>query len=124
MYLRISSSKKRDDKVTFQVKSVSDNKEHLLVYLFTVLVPLYQAGFDSNREIGLIIAVFCFVVFLFLHLNLHYMNFIFALFGYKIYTLEVGNHSRKIALLSKKDFIESNSTQHFLRISNTVYFDK
>ncbi|HDX8345060.1 TPA: hypothetical protein RQM99_001450 [Aeromonas dhakensis] len=123
LYIRISCAVKNNDKRSFVVKSVSDNREHLLVYLFAVLVPLYQANLDSLREISMLLVVLLFVVFLFLHLNLHYMNFVFALFGYKIYSVEVGEDLKKIAILSKRDQINRNQVQHFLRISNTVYID-
>ncbi|MDC0610223.1 hypothetical protein OAP63_05775 [Vibrio sp.] len=123
LYLRIKRAKKRQDKKSFMVRTVSDNREHLLIYLFAVLVPLYQASFDSWRDITMILVVLMFVLFLFLHLNLHYMNFVFAIFGYKIYSIEVGDDLKRIAVLSKKDYLAKDCTQHFLRISNTVYFD-
>lgn len=124
LYLRITSARKANDIRTFTVKKLSDNREHLLVYLFAVLVPLYQASLDTWRDIGLIIVVLGFVVFLFMHLNLHYMNFVFALKGYKIYTLETEEAPWCIALLSTKDSIEIDTKQHLLRLSNTVYIEK
>ncbi|EGQ9180260.1 hypothetical protein NI392_16085 [Vibrio alginolyticus] len=124
LYLRITSARKANDIRTFTVKKLSDNREHLLVYLFAVLVPLYQASLDTWRDIGLIIVVLGFVVFLFMHLNLHYMNFVFALKGYKIYTLETEEAPWRIALLSTKDSIEIDTKQHLLRLSNTVYIEK
>nr|AKN40977.1 hypothetical protein [Enterovibrio norvegicus] len=66
LLLRIYSSKKHKDKKAFKVVSVSDNREHLLVYLFFVLVPLFQANMNVERELIMIIFVSFFVVFLFL----------------------------------------------------------
>lgn len=123
LYLRIRSARKALDKKSFTVTKFSDNREHLLVYLFAVLVPLYQANLDTWREIGLILVVLSFVVFLFMHLNLHYMNFVFALWKYKIYTVETAEVPKRIALLSKRDSVDLNNKQHFLRLSNTVYLD-
>lgn len=124
LYLRIVRARKADDTRTFTVKNSSDNREHLLVYLFAVLVPLYQASLDTWRDVGLILVVLSFVVFLFMHLNLHYMNFVFALKGYKIYTLETEEAPWRIALLTTKDSVETNSKKHLLRLSNTVYIEK
>ena len=85
IWARIRIAKRRIDKVNATVISYSDNREHLLVYLFTVLVPLYQSDYGTYRELASVGLVFLFVVFLFVHLNLHYMNFLFAIFGYRIF---------------------------------------
>lgn len=124
LYIRIYFAKQDDDVKTFTVESVSDNTEHLLVYLFAVMIPLFQADLDKTSEVAMISVVFIFIVFLFMHLNLHYMNFIFAIFKYRIFTLSISEQPKKIAVLTKNNYIETGDRKSFIRISNTVYMER
>ena len=69
------------------IGDAEDHRDHLLVYLFTMLLPLYSASISTWREFGAALAAVAFVVFLFWHLNLHYVNLLFAFKGYHVFTL-------------------------------------
>ncbi|WP_294308207.1 hypothetical protein [uncultured Sphingomonas sp.] len=65
-----------------------DPKDHILTYLFAMLIPLFQSNVDDKRQLSVAIVAFIMVMFLFWHMRLHYMNFVFALFGYSIFTVK------------------------------------
>ncbi|MCK5245144.1 MAG: hypothetical protein KAJ90_07730, partial [Desulfobacterales bacterium] len=63
------------------------HRNHLLVYLFAILLPFYTADLGTYRDLAAALAAVGFIVFLFWHLNLHYMNLLFAVFGYRVFTV-------------------------------------
>ena len=52
------------------------------LYLFAMLLPFYSQDLGSWRYLGASFAALAFIVFLFWHLNLHYMNLLFAALGF------------------------------------------
>jgi hypothetical protein len=74
-------ARRRNDCRTIVVAGARDQSEHLLVYLFAMLLPLYTANLTNERELLSVAAAFVFIVFLFWHMNLHYMNLVFAMLG-------------------------------------------
>lgn len=117
--LRFYISTKNEDRAVLDVKLVENSRDHLLIYLFAVLVPLFQAELDSVRSVFLLISVFSLVLFLFVHLRLYYANVFFAALGYKVYTLTLNDGSR-VALLSKKEKIDASKITTY-RITNFLY---
>ena len=75
---RLSVAVKRGDVRTLDIESADDHRDHLLVYLFAVLMPLFDANIGHQRDSAATIIALFFVVFLFWHLNLHYMNLLFG----------------------------------------------
>ncbi len=73
---------------TLRVVKAEDPKDHILTYLFAMLIPLFQSNVDDKRQLSVAIVAFIMVMFLFWHMRLHYMNFVFALFGYSIFTVK------------------------------------
>ncbi|TMU20391.1 hypothetical protein E0L35_16340 [Halomonas sp. ATBC28] len=119
LVLRFYISSKNEDRVVLEVNHVENSRDHLLIYLFAVLVPLFQADLNSVRSIFLLISVFSFVLFLFVHLRLYYANVFFAALGYKVYTLTLSN-GRRVALLSKREKIETSRVTA-TRITDFLY---
>jgi len=102
---------------------------HLLVYLFAMLLPLYSVNLGNERELLAVAAAFVFIVFLFWHMNLHYMNIVFAALGYRVYTIEMaGRHGaprNSVILLSKRTAPPpTGASIDGLRISDTVFVEK
>lgn len=129
LYLRYHTAKKNHDLKIITVHKSTDNREHLLVYLFAVLMPLYDANIGNGRDFVATIIAFVFIVFLFLHLNLHYMNLIFAFFRYRVYTIEPleGDGIRgkmNFVLLTKRTNLLPEQQIEVVRLSNTVYIEK
>ena len=87
LLLRVRTAIKLHEIREITIGSAEDHREHLLVYLFAMLLPIYSAEISSYRELGAVLAALAFIVFLFWHLNLHYMNLIFAVKGYHIFTV-------------------------------------
>src|SRR5690606_19640084 len=69
------------------VGKVEDHRDHLLVYLFSMLLPMYSVDLSSWRNFTSAMLALGFITFLFWHLNLHYMNLVFALKGYRVFTI-------------------------------------
>ena len=86
--LRIYFSKKSNDVFLLSVSETKSNKEYLFTYLFTVLLPLYSVSINDNREFVAMIFAICFVIFVLWNLNLHFVNILFAIQGYRVYTIE------------------------------------
>jgi ABC-type xylose transport system permease subunit len=121
LWLRYYVARHENDRGRIEVESATDNREHLLVYLFAVLMPLYQSTFTSCREIAANLLVIVFVVYLFMHMNLHYMNVIFAVFGYRVFSVETSG--TQVVLLTKRTSLVRGQTLTPFRLSNTLYID-
>lgn len=129
LYLRISSSKRLREVRSLYVARAEDHRDHLLVYLFAMLLPFYAADFGSWRDFASNIVAVTFIVFIFWHLNLHYMNIVFAAFGYHVFTIypvQDGNAwSGKTSnvLISKRVLVPEGKEIKAYRLSNTVYLE-
>src|ERR1700756_3274350 len=87
LWLRIRTAQKLQEKRELVIGSAEDHRDHLLVYLFAILLPFYPIDTGTWRDLAALLAALGFVVFLFWHLNLHYMNVIFAIRGYRVFTI-------------------------------------
>ena len=87
LWLRVRTARKLNEKRELVVGTAEDHREHLLVYLFAMLLPFYAADLGTYRDLAAALAALGFIVFLFWHLNLHYMNLLFAVFGYRVFTV-------------------------------------
>lgn len=56
-----------------------------------MLLPLYQASLGSVRDIYATLFALGLILFVFWHMGLHYMNVLFAISGYRIYTVQAGD---------------------------------
>ncbi len=129
LWLRMKMAATRNDAKTLTVGKAEDHREHLLVYLFAMLIPLYDANIGSARDTIATALAFAFVVFLFWHLNLHYMNLVFAICGYRVFTVHpqgcevaiAGQHP--FVLLTRRSQIQEGQQIRAYRISNTVFFE-
>ena len=130
LYLRIAGAKKLREIRSLSVARAEDHRDHLLVYLFAMLLPFYAASFESWRDFASNIVAVAFIVFIFWHLNLHYMNIVFAAFGYHVFTIypvQDGNALSGRAsnvLISKRVVVPEGEKIDAYRLSNTVYFEK
>ncbi len=129
LWWRIVNAKKQKQIRAIVVGKAEDNRAHLLLYLFTILLPFYFADLDTLRDfIGALVALFL-IIFLFWHMNLHYLNIWFALCNYRvflIYPKEDNNpFSGKISvvLITKRAFVPKEETIYAYRLSNTVCFE-
>jgi hypothetical protein len=127
--MRINTAKKNDDKKEIVVGKKEDQKDRILVYILTVMLPLFAFDLESWREGATFLFTIAFIVFLFYHANIYYMNIYYALCGYNIYTIYPKNNSNPMSgkqtyiLLTKRNIIYSDDKIVAYRISNTVYME-
>jgi hypothetical protein len=127
LLLRIRIAKSRGDVRTLKIGYAEDHREYLLVYLFAMLIPLYDVNLGSPRDVAAAVVALVFVVFLFWHLNLHYMNIFFALAGYRVFTVGPGDQDSastpSFVLLTTRTGLRSGELITAYRLSNTVFFE-
>ena len=76
------------------------------------------------------LAALVFIVFLFWHLNYHYMNIVFALRGYRVLNVlspDRGSERSSMvnfALITRRSSVQPNERLVVYRLSNTVYLEK
>lgn len=127
--LRISTAKRNNDKSLRFVGVSEDHGNHLLVYLFAMLLPLYSSELTTYRDFFAILTALAFIIYLFWYLNLHYMNVLFAVLGYRVYTvspLQDGNpYSGKepFVLITPRRYLPSKEKIDAYRLSDTVYME-
>jgi hypothetical protein len=129
LWLRIRTAKRHADKRGLTVGTADDHRDHILVYLFAMLLPFYSEDLGSWRYLGASFAALAFIVFLFWHLNLHYMNLVFAALGYRVFTVYPpadGNPlTGKIrqALITRRVSLVSGDRIVAYRLSDMVYLE-
>lgn len=126
---RIQNAKSTNDCQTKIVCQADDHKDHILVYLFATLLPFYTANLQSYREFGATVLALTFIVFLFWHLNMHYMNLLFAIQGYRVFTVTPDSqdmHGGKtpFVILAKRTALVEGQRINAYRLSDTVFIEK
>ena len=97
---------------------------------FAILLPFYRQNVESWRDFSALMAALVFIVFLFWHLNYHYMNIVFALRGYRVLSVltpegdSEGSSMKNFALITRRSSVEPNERLVAYRLSNTVYLEK
>ena len=87
LWLRIRTAKRNNDRREVIVGTADDHRDHILVYLFALLLPFYSEDIGTLRDLAATIGALSFIVFLFWHLNLHYMNLVFAVLDYRVFRM-------------------------------------
>lgn len=127
--IRIATKKKGQGPRELVVGQWDDRGDHLLVYLFTMLLPFYSADLGTLRSVVATFIALAFVVFLFWHLNLHYMNLIFAMFGYRIFMICPPNSDNpfqektRYSLITRRVSFLPDQRINAYRVSDTVYLE-
>ncbi len=129
LWFRIRIARARQDVRTLTVGRSEDHREHLLVYLFAVLLPLYDANLGRLRDSMAALVAVVFIIFLLWHLNLHYINIAFAALGYRVFTVEPPAHDATASarhswvLLTPRTYLLAGDQVRAFRISDTVYIE-
>ncbi len=122
------ASKDNDIKIIV-VQTASDDSANVLVYLFTIAVPLFSVNLDTVRAKFAMLGLVFFVTYMYLHLRLFFMNPLYALRGYRVFTVappddEDGIGTREtFVVLSRRRTIAKNAKLRALRLSDTVYLE-
>ena len=121
---RLAFATSHRDKHALAVESADDHRDHLLVYLFAMLIPLFDANVGKPRDSAATVLALLFVIFIFWHLNLHYMNIFFALFGYKVFTIRSSPDLQPMVLLTQRSTLNPGTKVQAFRLSNTVFIER
>ncbi len=129
LWLRIRTAKNHADKRELSVGTADDHRDHILVYLFAMLLPFYSGAIGTWRDLSATLAALAFIVFLFWHLNLHYMNLVFAARGYRVFTVSPpadGNlltGRTRLIVITRRVSLASGDRLVAYRLSDTVYLE-
>ena len=129
LWLRIWVAKKQNDKRDLAIGVAEDHRDHILIYLFAILLPFYSERLKTWRDFDATLAALAFIVFLFWHLNLHYMNLVFAILGFRIFTVfspedsnPITSKSRQV-IITRRVSLASGDRLVAYRLSDTVYLE-
>jgi len=129
LWLRILIVKKKQLNNEVVVGKAEDHRDHLLVYLFATLLPFYSIDTASWRDFAALITAVVFVVFLFWYLNLHYLNILFAIRGYRVFTIASPKDENpfsgrtSLVLITPRAYLAEGERIIAYRLSNTLFFE-
>lgn len=129
LWMRLQTAKRLNEKRELVVGTADDHRDHILVYLFAMLLPFYSEEIGTWRYLGSTLAALAFIVFLFWHLNLHYMNLLFAAFGYRVFTVYPPTDGNALsgktsfALITRRVALPAGQRLTAYRLSDTVYLE-
>lgn len=129
LWVRIGTAKRNNDLREVTVGTADDHRDHILVYLFAMLLPFYSEDLGTLRDLAATIAALSFIVFLFWHLNLHYMNLVFAIRGYRVFTVYPPTDRNPLtgktryAVITRRVSLSPNEKLTTYRLSDTVYLE-
>lgn len=130
LYLRWRLVQKDGQTFELQIRDSVDNRESLVIYLLAVLLALYGVTPENGREWAAYGLTILFVILLFWMANLHHLNVIFNLAGYRTYTVTFdvfganGMRSNKAVLLSKRLQPPTSGPILCYRLSHDVFIEK
>lgn len=134
VFLFFNYAKTQKNEKTITIHSSKDQREHMLTYLFAMLIPLFDANLGGYRNLMAVFVALIFVIFLFWHMRLHYMNLFFAIFKYRIFTVEAasgimqsGCNSKRFetyAVLSKRHNLSAGESLTGWRLGGNVLVDQ
>lgn len=129
LWLRIRTARKQADKRELTVGTAEDHRDHILVYLFAMMLPFYSEAIGTWRDLSATLAALSFIVFLFWHLNLHYMNLVFAVLGFRVFTVSPPSEGNphagttRMAVITRRVCLASGDRFVAYRLSDTVYLE-
>lgn len=129
LWLRIRRARQQSDKRELTVGAADDHRDDILVYLFAMLLPFYSEDIGTWRDLGATLAALAFIVFLFWHLNLHYMNLLFAVRGLRVFTVYPPADGNPItgqtrhAVVTRRVSLSPGDRIVAYRLSDTVYLE-
>lgn len=126
---RWQTAKRHKELREISVGQAEDHRDHILVYLFSMLLPFYSESLDDLHSLAATLAALAFIIFLFWHLNLHYMNLLFAFLGYRVFTVYPPKDNNPLTgrlsfvLLTRREVLSPDDRLIAYRLSDTVYIE-
>jgi hypothetical protein len=125
---RIRTAQNLQEKREIVIGTAEDHRGHLLVYLFAMLLPLYASDLGNWRHMAAALAAVVFITLLFYRLNLHYMNVVFAVLSYHVFTVRPPENvpltgKSNWVLITKRPTVDRGERLVAYRLSDTVYLE-
>jgi hypothetical protein len=95
-----------------------------------LLIPLYDANIGDGREVAAAVVALIIVGFLFWYMELHYINVVFAVLGYRLFEIAVENGETapnvdlRFALVSRRAAPTVDTPVVVLRVGEAVFLDE
>ena len=129
LFLRLFIVQRYEPPRILAVGQVEESRSHILTYLFATLLPFYRQDLGDTRDLIAILAAVVLIVFLFWHLNLHYVNILLAVFGYRVYTIRpkddddnpYTSHIPIVVITRRRSLTPEGSIRGY-RLSDTLYW--
>ena len=129
LWLRIWAAKKQEDKRELTIGTADVHRDYILLYMLAMLLPFYSEDIGNWRYLCASFTALCFMVFLLWHLNLNYMNMLFALLGYRVFTVYPPANGNPLtsncrwAIITRRVSLNKGDQLVVYRLSNTVYLE-
>jgi hypothetical protein len=127
--IRIWYAKWQNDTKVITVENPEDHRDHILIYLIAILLPVYTLPLDTLRDLAVLIVALILVVVIFWRLDLHYMNLFLTLFRFRIYTINPENYAGDAAqrdsfvvITRRTSLIERNEIIMY-RVSDSIFIE-
>ena len=111
------------------VGQVEEVRSHILTYLFVTFLPFYRQDLGNMRDLIAIVVAVLFIIFLFWHLNLHYVNILLAVFGYRVYTIRPKDDDENpytsripIVVITRQRSLAPGGNIRGYRLSDSLYW--
>ncbi|MDO9035794.1 MAG: hypothetical protein Q7U51_11395 [Methanoregula sp.] len=127
--IRIYNARSQNDTKLITVENAQDHRDHILIYLIAILIPVYSLPLDAWRNIAALIVALILVITIFWLLDLHYLNLFFTIFDYRIYTINPDNRSSQtgrrdsFVIITKKTSLIDGEEIRMHRISDSIFID-
>lgn len=129
LWFRSFIAKRNNDCQTKVIGKAEDHRDHILVYLFALLLPFYTANLKESREFFATVLALMFILFLFWNLNMHYMNLLFAIRGYRVFTVSSCSRNKcdgkaMFVVLTRRTYLIEGEEIETYRLSDSVFIEK
>ncbi len=130
LLLRWNIVRKEDQTSELKIGDATDHRDHLIAYLLAIVMPLYQVSYSTRRDVYASMVATLLILFLFMNMNLHYMNLVFAFMGYRAYTVQPVDTAASFSgnvpyvVLSRRASLSVNQIIIAYKLSNTVFIEK
>ena len=123
--LRMSIAKKSLTRIS--VGNADDRRQDIVGYLLAMLLPFYSLDISTGPRFLAITAALAMIIFLFWKLHMHHLNVVFALFGYRIFSVSPPktenpySSTQAYTILTRREMLPVGDTINAYLISNNVY---
>ena len=130
LWWRVRTAKRNNDTRQLVIERVEGYGHHILTYIFAMLLPFYRQDIATLRDVLAISAALLFVVIIFWSLNLHYINIVFVLRGYRTYLVHPPDDGNPFSgtqahiLVTRRSSLRTDESIVAYRISNTFLLER